>query len=537
MFHVRIRPRLRITAAFGLAGLVFALAVPSYATLARQSMLQTTTVATAQGPLRGLTTPTGQAFLGIPYAAAPVDALRWQPTAPPVSWSGVLDATAQRSACPQLSSGNGPTVANEDCLFLNVYRPLNLPASAKLPVLFWIHGGGFINGSGNQFDGRAFATANNVVVVTINYRLNIFGFLALPKLEAASPEVGDLGLLDQQAALRWTQRNIAAFGGDPHAVTIAGESAGGWSVCDQLASPSAAGLFRAAIVESGTCGTDTQTQAEAWAAAFPKAVGCTNAASLLACFRGKSTTQLLTASANLPGTPKPYPGVAVLPEQPYVAIGAGSWNRVPVLLGNNHDEARAFTGFPYPLSVQGYQQELAAIFGKLEPQVLALYPARGYSQPIYALFAALTDASQGIGPCVANADAGIFQHAGVATFEYQFDDRNAPQAGGVPYVMGAYHSSELQFLWPGYYGNYDRPFDVNEQQLSQDMIHYWGAFVRTGDPNGANRTIWPQFAGAGGAVLSLRPGGNAVIRTFVADHHCGFWTTVEPMPSPNGFGF
>ena len=535
LFH---RPPRWLAATVGLAGVITTLPTAGVAATPRAAIVRTTQgggpiVATAAGPLRGLTTPTAQAFLGIPYAAPPVGVLRWRPPAPLAPGAGVLDATAQRSACPQLSSSNGPTVTDEDCLFLNVYRPLRSPDAAPLPVLFWIHGGGFLTGSGNQFDGQVFAAANDAVVVTVNYRLGAFGFLAVPQLLAQDPAVGDLGLLDQQAALRWTQRNIAAFGGDPRAVTIAGESAGGWAVCDQLASPTAAGLFRAAIIESGSCVTNTRAQAEALAAPVIKAAGCATAA-VVACLRSKSSSQLLQASARFPTFPQPYPGVAVLPDRPYQAIRAGRWNRVPVLLGNNHDEARIFVAGVYPLSAQDYARQLAATFGALAPQVLAQYPAAAYAQPFYAYSAALTDASELVGACVTQANAGILQRAGAPTYEYEFDDRTAPPPVNVPYALGAYHSAELQFLWPGYDGHDVRRFDVPEQQLSQAMIRYWGAFVRTGDPNYIGGVLWPRYVPAAGAVLALRPGGDVVTHAFTADHHCGFWASVESIPLLSG---
>src|SRR5690242_12298599 len=192
-------------------------------------------VRTDKGKVRGFTADGADKFLGIPYAAPPVGARRWRPPAPAASWHGVHDATSYGSRCPQTVSSNGPGSENEDCLYLNVFRPAG-HRRRHVPVLVMIHGGGLVNGAGDQHDGALIARTDGVVVVSFNYRLGVFGFLALPGLSGEAPDhaSGDYGVLDQQAAIRWVHRNIAAFGGDPRRVTIDGESAGGWSVCAQL---------------------------------------------------------------------------------------------------------------------------------------------------------------------------------------------------------------------------------------------------------------------------------------------------------------
>ncbi|MBV9229866.1 MAG: carboxylesterase family protein [Chloroflexi bacterium] len=467
MTHVFLRPRWSLMVVLGVAALLNMLALPACSSNQGQGQ-QEPIVRTSQGQLRGATSTTAEKFLGIPYAAPPVGQLRWQAPAPPSAWQGVRDATRQQSACPQLSSTNGPTSTVEDCLYLNVYRPLHLSTSARLPVFFWIHGGGFTNGTGNQFDGSAFSAHNNEIVVTINYRLNVFGFLALPALISKFPAVGDIGLLDQQAALRWTQLNIAAFGGDPRAVTIAGESAGGWSVCDQLASPTASGLFHGAIIESGSCVQSTQEQAESKATDFANAVGCTDAATVVTCLDSKSSSELIQASTSFMSLP--YPGVDVLPQQPYQAITSGHWNRVPVLLGNNHDEASIFFASMSDLTTEGYRQLFARFFGKLAPQVQAQYPLNAYAQPFDAFTAAAGDAGELLGACVTQVNAGMFQRADTPTYEYQFDARDEPAPQTIVPPLGAYHSGELQFIWPGYFGDYNRGLNTSEQQLSSEMI-------------------------------------------------------------------
>jgi para-nitrobenzyl esterase len=200
---------------------------------------------TQDGIVQGFSVGGVDKFLGIPYAAPPVSSLRWRPPQSPAHWQGVRSATTLPPTCPQLANSNGPRSENEDCLYLSVYRPErghgggDWHGGRGLPVLFWIHGGGLTTGTGNQHDGTLMATTNHIIVVSINYRLGIFGFLALPGLgaEASDHASGDYGLLDQEAALRWTRDNVAAFGGDPRNVTIAGESAGAYSICSLLTPP------------------------------------------------------------------------------------------------------------------------------------------------------------------------------------------------------------------------------------------------------------------------------------------------------------
>ena len=253
-------------------------------------------VATDHGPIRGVAIEDMQAFRGIPYAAPPVGDLRWRPPQDAAPWNGVLDATQFRNHCPQNPSPYGIASQTEDCLYLNVFTPpkTNEGLPHLLPVMFWIHGGGLLLGESDGYDPSRFV-AEDIVVVTINYRLGALGVLAHPALTAESPYhgSGNYGLMDQQAALRWVQRNIRAFGGDPGNITIFGESAGGYSVHAQLASPQAAGLFHKAIVESGAYSL-TQVPlatAEAQGIAFATAAGCAD----IACLRALSVAAILQA--------------------------------------------------------------------------------------------------------------------------------------------------------------------------------------------------------------------------------------------------
>jgi len=298
-------------------------------------------VTTQSGAVRGAAVPGGYAFLGLPYAAPPTGNLRWRPPQPPAHWQGVRDATQFGPSCPQPASPFAPPGPfSEDCLYLNVYTPL-LRSSDEggRPVLVWIHGGGLTQDGGRNYDGIKLA-ADGTVVVTINYRLGALGFLAHPAL-AARPggPAGNYGLMDQQAALRWVQRNIAHFGGDPNHVTIAGQSAGGLSVLAQLVSAGARGLFQRAIVQSGAFALTQQPLAAAEAAGetFAKAVGCADQTAQ--CLRSVPVSDLVSNfGAGIPGV---VDG-SVLTESIGTAIAHGQFARVPVLNGITHDEEMIF---------------------------------------------------------------------------------------------------------------------------------------------------------------------------------------------------
>ena len=304
-------------------------------------------------PRRGRAREHRHAFLGLPYAAPPTGNLRWRPPQPPAHWQGVRDATSFAPSCPQNPSANpflppGPT--SEDCLYLNVYTPtLRSSDDGGRPVLVWIHGGGLTQDAGRNYDPAKLA-ADGIVVVTINYRLGALGFLAHPAL-ASRPggPAGNYGLMDQQAALRWVQANIGRFGGDPHNVTIAGESAGGLSVLAQLVSRGSRGLFQRAIIQSGSFALNQQSLAAAEAAgeAFAAKAGCPDQTAQ--CLRNLPVVE--PASTTSPALA--IPGVVdgeVLTEPIGTALAAGRFARVPILNGTNHDEERIFVTFGRAIS-------------------------------------------------------------------------------------------------------------------------------------------------------------------------------------------
>lgn len=493
---------------------------------------QSLLVTTDKGQLEGRTTGVVDQFLGIPYAQPPVGRLRWAAPAPMNAWTGVRSALSYGNRCSQLTNGNGPRVDDEDCLYLNVFTPAYVPASG-LPVMFMIHGGGLTTGAGDQQDGSLLAQTQHVVVVSINYRLGPLGFLDVPGLNGSGTATdGNYGLLDQEAALRWTAANIAQFGGDASQVTIAGESAGGWSVCALLTAPGAHGLFARAIMESGSCASQTAASAQTASLAYAAKVGCADAATAAACLRAKPETALVDASTSY--QPEFIAGGADLPVAPAAAVSAGQYTKVPILFGDNRDEGRTFTqGFAYDTEQQ-YVAYVDSAFGKLAPQVLARYPWSKFPSPYtaaYALGAIFTDsgAITGIGGCTAHSLAGQFA-ATTRTYFFQFDDRNAPGLNNtVPgYEWGAGHAMELAYLWPSFTNGFSlyAEFTPAQLELSREMLDSWGAFVRTGSPSTAQWPTWPALTRTSDRLMSLRPGGSSELisgREYGAEHQCAFW--------------
>jgi para-nitrobenzyl esterase len=341
-------------------------------------------VRTSGGLIRGAVTASYREFEGIPYAAPPVGDLRWSGPQPPAPWHGIRDASRTGSECPQQGKG-GAAVGNEDCLFLNVTTPLPDPPEARLPVMVWIYGGEDVSGAGPDYNTTKLTTQGDVITVTVNYRLGALGFLDIPQLAAHDPDAGNYALADQQAALRWVHRNIAAFGGDPGNVTLFGQSAGGYAVCANLAAPGSRGLFQKAIVESGPCGNALPTAGAAERASTQVAaeLGCGTARDILTCLRGKPAADLVNASTPPvgPGTPvadAPWAYVAgtpELPQQPLTALRDGTAAPVPLIQGSNQDEMRILVAGWYdqrgtPLTARQYPAVLAKAFGRARAQAI-----------------------------------------------------------------------------------------------------------------------------------------------------------------------
>ncbi|HEY2560771.1 MAG TPA: carboxylesterase family protein [Caldimonas sp.] len=488
-------------------------------------------VATDDGPVRGTTIGKIQAFLGIPYAAAPTGDLRWRPPQAHPGWQAVLDASKFGPHCPQVASPYGIASTTEDCLFLNVFTPgkTNSGQPHLLPVMFWIHGGGLVVGESDGYDPTPLV-AKGVIVVSINYRLAELGFLAHPALSAESPQgaSGNYGLMDQQAAMRWVQRNIRHFGGDANNVTIFGESAGGLSVHAQLASPLPAGLFHKAIVESGAYALSqpSLTMAQASGTAFAAAAGCSSQTA--ACLRSLSVAAIL--GAQTAATMVPNLDGFVLPQSVAFAFSSGQFNRVPVIEGSNHDEWRLFvaqteatTGVA--LTAAAYIPAIAATLGVPLATATAIatfgYPLASYPSPSVALGAVGTDAAFS---CNARIAARLLSTY-VPTFQYEFNDPAAPMLYFPPvsFPTGAYHASELTYLFDLSQTPVPNPgLTPAQQDLSAAMAGYWTQFARSGNPNSVGAPDWPSY-GVSDLFQSLRPSTPTTAAGFSSDHKCAFW--------------
>jgi para-nitrobenzyl esterase len=489
-------------------------------------------VKTTSGLVQGVATLDKRNFAGIPYAAPPVGPLRWQPPQPVAPWAGVRAATKVGPRCLQ-DEGSDLEMGrqtDEDCLTLNVWTPP--PAEDARPVMVWIHGGAFINGNGGMYDSRWLVDRGDIIVVTLNYRLGALGFLAHPAL---GPEgaVGNYGLQDQQAALRWVHDNIAAFGGDPDKVTIAGESAGGMSVCDHLVAPESKGLFRAAIIQSGPCQAQLAApEAERISVDYARDMGCGDPTTAAVCLRALPDHKLRKpvwydriGEDTLSG---PVYGTTVLPEDPMVAFREGRVADVPVLIGSNHDEFTLFVALQY---LRGTTQYLPGeypgllddTFGADAATVGARYPLDRYGgSAALAYSAAVTD---GVFACIADEMADQLATAN-DVYAYEFNDPNPPAPEPMrtlPFPVGASHSLELRYLFD--IGGAP-PLNPAQQQLSNQMIDYWANFVADGVPTAPDAPEWPKVSGDG-PWMSLQPDGSRVVEDFGRQHQCDFWAGLQ----------
>ncbi|MFP3963923.1 carboxylesterase family protein [Actinomadura fulvescens] len=492
-------------------------------------------VRTDLGVARGLDNGSSVEFLGLPFAAPPVGKLRWKPPVPARPWRGVRDATRPHQQCSAVAGGDGLEVVNEDCLYLNVYRPAKVsPGKRKLPVMVFIHGGASTQGSPGIYDGRKLADAHEAVVVMPAYRLGVFAGLALPSLttESADRSSGNYGLLDQQAALRWVRRNAAAFGGDPREVSVLGQSAGGSAVCHQLVSPTAAGLFTSAAIWSGGCSARQQADAYVAGKRVATALGCEDAR----CLRALPADRVFRAAQGVAGgnSGSPVIGGRALPLDPMRAITTGRINKVPVVIGVARDEWMGFAFGLYPLSPEGYVKEVTAKVGQANAQrVLSAYPLRDYEHTEYAMGTVNTD--QYI--CRTLQTAGHLASK-TRTYFYEFGDRDAPQwrSIGTPmppppgYHAGAAHTTEIQYVFA--YKATPGALNAAQLKLSRQMRNYYLSFAEKGTPKAYDGPRWPTFDAARQRSLFLdtvnknNPVGTHVSTSTGDRHKCGLWNSL-----------
>jgi para-nitrobenzyl esterase len=434
---------------------------------------------------------------------------------------------------------------SENCLYLNVYGPGKRQGRHRLPVMVWLHGGGFINGSGNDFNGRLLARTANVIIVTINYRLGPLGWLALQSLSSEQGGAsGDYGLMDQVAALRWVKRNIAAFGGNPGNVTLFGQSAGGESALAQIASPLASGLFQRVEVESAPTALKLPTLAAAEQrneSAYAMDLGCPDAATQAACLRAVPAEKALAAgheSWNLIADGglywTPVVNTPSLPDQWANIFKTGHFNKVPVMFGNARNEGRLFAAIyendaGRPMTSQDSVSAGVKAYGVNAIKILTAYPSLSYPDAFSQSAAVVTD---GEFACSNGQQRdALLQNGAPAVYSWEFTDANAfdVEVTGRFHQVEDGHDANLPFLFQWNQGR-NAPklpaFTAADRVIATQMGEYWGNFARTGNPNGAGLPSWsPWAAGRSTPTQELAPGGAFAMPSgaYYTEHKCSFW--------------
>ena len=475
-------------------------------------------VTIGDGPIRGVASAESEgivSFKGIPYAAPPVADLRWQPPQPVEPWGEELDASEFSKHCwqpqrnPESFYGGPPIERSEDCLYLNVWTGAS-QADEGRPVMVWIHGGGLVTGSGASawYDGSALAR-KGVVVVTINYRLGLLGFLAHPVLTAESSRAssGNYGLLDQVAALEWVSDNIAAFGGDPGNVTIFGESAGSWSVNYMVATPLAKELFHRAIGQSGgnfgvmpalhPSADQIVDSAEEIGERFAQAMGFDEDVTA-ADLRGKSAEELYEALAD--GARFSARGNVdgwVYPEQIYSIFANGRQNDVPIMVGSNGDEGTALWGRFAPETAAEHRSRVEERFGDFAGAVLAAYPAAADSE---ARDASLDLSADDVFAWQMRTWARLQETVSSPAYLYYFS-RVPP--GPEAETYGSYHAAEIVYAFDNLTRGRPHTWEQTDHDLADLMSSYWVNFAAHGDPNGESLPQWPPYASETDEALEL----------------------------------
>ena len=455
-------------------------------------------------------------FKGVPFAAPPVGKLRWQPPQPGAAWQGVRNATDFQPRCMQarlfqdmVFRDSGPS---EDCLYLNIWTPAS-SAEAHLPVMVWIFGGGFQAGAPSEprQDGSNLAK-KGVIVVTVNYRLGLFGFFSHPELTEESPNhaSGNYGLMDQSAALQWVHKNIAAFGGDPENVTIFGESAGSISVSAQMASPLSKGLFKQAIGESGGLfmlnnPLPALAATEQDGAKFGQSIG----AATLADLRAKPASELLDA-ASKDRSVRFWPNVDgyFMPATPTEIYSTGRQAHVALLAGWNTDEQGygGLLGAVKP-SQTAYTEKVQSLYGENAPAILKAYAAEGDEQAKLAARDLASD--RFIAFSTWKWLDWQLETGGSPVYRYHFEQA-PPQPEGQP-THGAYHSADIEYVFQTL-DSKSLPWTAADRNLSNVISSYWTNFAKTGDPNGGDLPKWPAYSKADYSVMHLGLGGPAIAK-------------------------
>lgn len=485
---------------------------------------------TVDGPVKGVLHQDHVEFLGIPYAKPPVGELRWKPPGAPARREQVLSATSFAAKCTQLESEK--VIGSEDCLYLNVYRPKS-DSAKSLPVLFYIHGGALTQGAGQDVDGAVLAAENDSVVVTINYRLNGFGFFAHPATVKTSDLTANYGLLDQRLAMKWVQENIRSFGGDPANVTIYGYSSGAISVFAHLASPGSWPFFHKAVALSGGWYPKGRTleQAETSGVKDAESWGCKgDEMAVRNCLHSQPADRIVKASTP-PGEYEFVPLVdkVVLPMSPEAALKSGAYSKVPFITGATQNEYSRYMYGDGPKSKANFAEDASKYLSPYADRVIppaeiaAEYDTSKFENPTQAYAATATDfmiACQHL----KMADDMIRHDPRVWAYQFGFQD-NPPPTFDVPEWygnIGNYHAVDMRY----WFGTFTQPPLGDLKTLSSRMRAYLTNFARNGDPNGAGLPTWKTLADNPDKVLNfakpLDPNWDAK-----SEHHCGFWSRFD----------
>ena len=485
-----------------------------------------------QGVVRGVVEGEMLAFKGIPYARPPVGALRWRPTEAAEPWQGVRDGSRYGFMCPQIIGNE--VKGEEDCLFINVWRPREM-STQPLPVMVWLTGGGnhSLSGEGTAsfggvtYNGEKFLS-HGVVFVSYNLRLGVLGFLAHPALDAERPEKisGNYGSLDQITMLRWLKRNIAAFGGDPNKIFLFGTSAGGGNICALMTSPLTRGLIHGVAMQSSVpTGCEIQTMADAEEGTGRKvaqAVGCDKADDVAACLRGKSVTEIVSA---VPGTftvlPRLYgPNMDghIFPDQPLKLIMAGKYPAMPVIIGNTSEETNPWADTAGKVTDDAsYAAAIEKVFGALaRDRILSTYPAKSYPTPRAAFVQVTTDAEFTCQSRRVTRALAKMQKEPV----YRYIFAHSLENDSALKLAGAAHTIEHAFLFP------QRKYAPTDADLliQRRMVGYWTRMARSGNPNGGGDPEWPAFSPTNDVYLEINATTSAKKGSTSAN--CDFWDTV-----------
>lgn len=535
--------RLAMLAAGGVL-LCAAMASASDAATQQRAASAAPIVQTENGPVRGMAKDGMAQFLGIPYAAPPVGALRWRPPIAPAGWKAPLPTVKYAPICAQ-NNTSFPDFAtasdSEDCLYLNVYKPAGADARKPLPVFVWLYGGGLFMGGTDDYDPGLLVKQGKLIFVSMNYRVALFGFFSHPAINAEGHEAGNYGIMDQQFALEWVKHNIARFGGDPANVTIAGESAGGFGVWAHLVSPKSTGLYQRGIVESGSSIPVVPTATlEARAKVgqdVAVAAGCPDQTA--ACLRALPAKAILAANVSAPkvwGAGHFPSGLMVdgrtIPASLDQLFVQGKFNKVPVINGTNQSEFNWFQAMQElvtgkVVTPESYARQVTAIFGPQNAaKILALYPVAKYDNASLALAAVMGDSSF---ICGGNRRINrIMQGYGAPVYQYEFAVPDSPVSWKpVSFAYGSAHTAELQYLFPGFHGATGTvgTLSASQKRLAQQMVGYWSNFAHGGTPNGpaAGLPTWAAYDPAKDNFLALKTSASSMQQGFGMAHQCDTW--------------